>query len=73
MRIQYSINTNFVNLTNIYKFGNMLIVDGTLFQSEIYYEDGAKNPLKSIPVKLLVLALVAQIGVSAGNESVGHP
>jgi hypothetical protein len=38
-----------------------------------YYEDGAKNPLKSIPVKLLVLASVAQIGVSAGNESVGHP
>lgn len=34
----------------------------------IYYEDGAKNPLKSIPVKLLVLASFAQIGVSAGNE-----
>ena len=39
----------------------------------IYYEDGAKNPLKSIPVKLLVLALIAQSGVSAGNEGVGHP
>ena len=39
----------------------------------IYYEDGAKNPLKSIPVKLLVLALIAQIRVSAGNEGVGHP
>ena len=39
----------------------------------IYYEDGAKNPLKSISVKLLVLASFAQIGVSAGNESVGHP
>jgi hypothetical protein len=39
----------------------------------IYYEDGAKNPLKSISVKLLVLALIAQIGVSAGNEGVGHP
>lgn len=37
------------------------------------YEDGAKNPLKSISVKLLVLALIAQIGVSAGNEGVGHP
>ena len=48
-------------------------VDGTLFQSEIYYEDGAKNPLKSISMKLLVLALIAQIRVSAGNEGVGHP
>ena len=37
------------------------------------YEDGAKNPLKSISMKLLVLALIAQIGVSAGNEGVGHP
>ena len=37
------------------------------------YEDGAKNPLKSISVKLLVLALIAQIRVSAGNEGVGHP
>ena len=39
----------------------------------IYYEDGAKNPLKSISMKLLVLALIAQIRVSAGNEGVGHP
>ena len=39
----------------------------------IYYEDGAKNPLKSISMKLLVLALIAQIRVSAGNEIVGHP
>ena len=39
----------------------------------ICYEDGAKNPLKSISMKLLVLALVAQTGVSAGNEGVGHP
>ena len=39
----------------------------------IYYEDGAKNPLKSITVKLLVLALIAQIRVSAGNENVGRP
>ena len=62
-----------MNLTTYKKFDNMLIVDGTLFQSEIYYEDGAKNPLKSIPVKLLVLASFAQIGVSAGNEGVGHP
>ena len=39
----------------------------------VYYEGGAKNPLKSISVKLLVLALVAQTGVSAENEGVGHP
>ena len=39
----------------------------------VYYEDGAKNPLKSISVKLLVLALIAQIRVSAGNEDVGQP
>mgnify|MGYP003409898892 CR=1 FL=1 len=39
----------------------------------IYYEDGPKNPLKSISMKLLVLALIAQIRVSAGNEDVGHP
>lgn len=34
----------------------------------IYYEDGAKNPLKSISVKLLVLASYAQFGVSAERE-----
>lgn len=39
----------------------------------IYYEDGPKNPLKSTSVKLLVLAFIAQIGVSAENENVGHP
>ncbi len=39
----------------------------------IYYEDGTKNPLKGISMKLLVLALIAQIGVSAENEGVGHP
>ena len=39
----------------------------------ICYEDGAKNPLKSISMKLLVLAVIAQIRVSAGNEGVGHP
>jgi len=33
----------------------------------IYYEGGAKNPLKSISVKLLVLAYFAQIWVSAGR------
>lgn len=33
----------------------------------VYYEGGAKNPLKSIPVKLLVLASYAQFGVSAGS------
>ena len=40
--------------------------------NRVYYEGGAKNPLKSIPVKLLVLASYAQFGVSAGNESVGR-
>ena len=39
----------------------------------IYYEDGPKHPLKSISMKRLVLALIAQIRVSAGNEGVGHP
>ncbi len=39
----------------------------------IYYEDGIKQPLKGISMKLLVLALIAQIGVSAENEIVGHP
>lgn len=34
-----------------------------------YYEGGAKNPLKSIPVKLLVLASYAQFGVSAGRKN----
>lgn len=33
----------------------------------IYDEGGAKNPLKGIPVKLLVLASYAQFGVSAGR------
>ena len=32
-----------------------------------YEEDGAKNPLKSTSVKLLVLALYAQFRVSAGR------
>ena len=34
----------------------------------IYYEGGAKNPLKSISVKPLVLAKYAQFGVSAGGK-----
>ena len=33
------------------------------------YEGGAKNPLKSTSVKLLVLASYAQFGVSAGRKS----
>ena len=45
-----------------------------LYSSQLcVIEDGAKNPLKSISMKLLVLALIAQIRVSAGNEGVGHP
>lgn len=39
----------------------------------IYYEDGDKRPLKGIPMKLLVLAFIAQVRVSAENEAVGHP
>ena len=34
------------------------------------YEDGPKNPLKSIPVKRLVPAFFAQIRVGAGYEYV---
>lgn len=33
----------------------------------IFYEGGAKNPLKSISVKLLVPASYAQFGVGAGR------
>ncbi len=33
----------------------------------VYYEGGSKTPLKSISVKLLVLASYAQFGVSAGR------
>ena len=32
-----------------------------------YYEGGAKNPLKSTSVKLLVFASYAQSGVDAGR------
>lgn len=33
-----------------------------------YWEDGAKNPLKSVSVKLLVPASYAQFGVGAGKS-----
>jgi len=33
-----------------------------------FYEDGGKIPLKSISMKLLVLAYYAQFWVGAGNE-----
>ena len=33
-----------------------------------YYEGGAKNPSKSISMKLVVLASYAQFGVSAGRN-----
>ncbi len=39
----------------------------------IYYEGGAKNPLKSISVKPLVLASYAQFGVSAGGKGYWAP
>ena len=35
-----------------------------------YQEDGAKNPLKSITVKHLVLASYAQFGVGAGWQEI---
>jgi hypothetical protein len=38
----------------------------------IHYEGGAKNPLKSISVKLMVLASYAQFGVSAGRKVNGR-
>ena len=37
----------------------------------IYYEDGAKNPLKSISMKPLVFALDAQSRVDADDENNG--
>lgn len=55
------------------KFDILLFVVAHYSSQNIYYEGGAKNPFNSTPVKLLVLASFAQIGVSAGNEDVGHP
>ena len=37
-----------------------------------YYEDGIKQPLKSISVKPLVFASYAQFGVNAGDENPGQ-
>ena len=37
----------------------------------LYYEDGIKQPLKSISVKPLVFASYAQFGVNAGDEENG--
>ena len=34
----------------------------------LYYEDGIKQPLKSISVKPLVFAFYAQFGVNAEDE-----
>lgn len=62
-----------INLTFICKYDTIFCVMAHYSSHCIMYEDGAKKPLKSIPMKLLVLALVAQIRVSAGNENVGHP
>jgi len=36
------------------------------------FEDGAKNPLKSISMKFLVLAYNAQLWVGAGSKGVGQ-
>ena len=38
----------------------------------LYYEDGIKQPLKSISVKPLVFASYAQFGVNAGDENPGQ-
>ena len=38
----------------------------------LYYEDGIKQPLKSISVKPLVFALYAQYRVDAGDENNGR-
>lgn len=38
----------------------------------LYYEDGIKQPLKSISVKPLVFASYAQFGVDAGDEGIGR-
>ena len=38
--------------------------------NEVYYEDGIKTPLKSTPMKILVLASYAQFGVSAESKSI---
>jgi len=38
----------------------------------LYYEDGIKQPLKSISVKPLVFASYAQFGVDAEDEDAGH-
>jgi len=37
-----------------------------------YYEGGAKNPSKSISMKLLVFASYAQSGVDAGRLNIGR-
>jgi len=38
----------------------------------LYYEDGIKQPLKSISMKPLVFASYAQFGVDAEDEDTGH-
>ena len=42
----------------------------TILVNEVYYEDGIKPPLKSTPMKILVLASYAQFGVSAESKSI---
>ena len=37
------------------------------------FEGGAKNPLKGISMKFLVLAYNAQLWVGAGSKDVGQP
>jgi len=45
----------------------------SILVSKVLSEDGAKNPLKGISMKFLVLAADAQSGVDAGSKNYGRP
>ena len=45
----------------------------SILVSRVLSEDGAKNPLKGISMKFLVLAADAQSGVDAGSKNYGRP
>ena len=45
----------------------------SILVSRVPSEDGAKNPLKGISMKFLVLAADAQSGVDAGSKNYGRP
>ena len=44
----------------------------SILVSRVPSEDGAKNPLKGISMKFLVLAADAQSGVGAGSKNYGR-